>query len=75
MFFLWVLLLHAPRAIGKWNVETEWTSLFVALAVCGVAFSTAQRNHHGRPARVVALQAGNGGESGMSFVAKGGENA
>src|SRR6202012_2889743 len=24
MFLLWVLLLHAPRAIGKWNVETEW---------------------------------------------------
>ena len=70
MFFLWVLLLHAPRAIGKWNVETEWTSLFVALAVCGVAFSTAQRNHHGRPARIVEL-----GESGMSFVAKGGKNA
>jgi uncharacterized membrane protein len=71
MFFLWILLLHAPRAIGKWNVETEWTSLFVALAVCGVAFSTAQRNHHGHPARVVALQADNGRESGMSFVAKG----
>jgi len=60
MFFLWVLLLHAPRAIGQWNVETEWTSLFVALAVCGVAFSLAQRNYHGRPARVVAFQADNG---------------
>jgi hypothetical protein len=70
MFFLWVLLLHVPRAIGKWNVETEWTSLFVALAVCGVAFSTAQRNQYGRPARVVALE-----ESGMSFVAKRGKNA
>ena len=73
MFFLWVLLLHAPRAIGKWNVETEWTSLFVALAVCGVAFSMARRDYgrHGRPARIVALQADSGGESGMSFVAKG----
>ena len=58
MFFLWVLLLHAPRAIGKWNVETEWTSLFVALAVCGVAFGMARRQY-GRPARVVALQADN----------------
>jgi len=43
MFGLWVLLLHAPRAIGKWNVEAEWTSLFVALAVCGVAFSISRR--------------------------------
>jgi uncharacterized membrane protein YphA (DoxX/SURF4 family) len=59
MFFLWVLLLHAPRAIGKWNVETEWTSLFVALAVGGVAFSIARRDH-GRLGRVIALQADNG---------------
>jgi uncharacterized membrane protein len=59
MFLLWVLLLHMPRAVGKWNVETEWTSLFVALAVCGVAFGIARRNH-GHPARVVALQADNG---------------
>jgi hypothetical protein len=43
MFGMWVLLLHAPRAIGKWNVEAEWTSLFVALAVCGVAFSISRR--------------------------------
>jgi uncharacterized membrane protein len=73
MFFLWILLLHAPRAIGKWNVETEWTSLFVALAVCGVAFSMARRDYgrQGRPARIVALQADSGRESGMSFVAKG----
>ncbi|HLZ89327.1 MAG TPA: hypothetical protein VKQ52_18865 [Puia sp.] len=39
MFLLWVILLHAPRAIGKVNVEPEWTSLFVALAVCGSAFT------------------------------------
>jgi uncharacterized membrane protein YphA (DoxX/SURF4 family) len=43
MFGLWVLLLHAPRAIGKWDVEAEWTSLFVALAVCGVSFSISRR--------------------------------
>jgi uncharacterized membrane protein YphA (DoxX/SURF4 family) len=59
MFFLWVLLLHAPRAIGKWHVETEWTSLFVALAVCGIAFGMARRQY-GRLARVVALQADSG---------------
>ena len=37
MFGSWVIVLHGPRAIGHWNVEAEWTSLFVALAVCGVA--------------------------------------
>jgi hypothetical protein len=39
MFLLWVILLHAPRAIGKLTVEPEWSSLFVALAVCGAAFT------------------------------------
>jgi hypothetical protein len=43
MFLLWVLTLHVPRAIGKWTVEMEWASLFVALAVCGIAFSIYQR--------------------------------
>jgi hypothetical protein len=38
MFLLWVLLLHAPRAVGKPAAESEWSSLFVALAVCGAAF-------------------------------------
>lgn len=39
MFLLWVLLLHAPRVIGKLTVEPEWSSLFVALAVGGAAFT------------------------------------
>lgn len=39
MFLLWVLILHAPRAIAKLNVEPEWTSLCIALAVSGIAFS------------------------------------
>ena len=43
MFLFWVLTLHAPRAIGKWNVEIEWASLFVALAVCGIAFGIYRR--------------------------------
>ena len=58
MFFLWVLLLHAPRAIGKWHVADEWASLFVALAVCGIAFGMARRQY-GRPARIVAFQPDN----------------
>ncbi len=43
MFLLWVLTLHGPRAIGKLNVEAEWSSLFIALAVCGIAFSICRR--------------------------------
>ena len=39
MFMLWIFILHAPRAFGKPTVEPEWSSLFVALAVCGVAFT------------------------------------
>jgi hypothetical protein len=39
MFLLWVLLLHAPRAITKLTLEPEWTSLCIALAVSGIAFS------------------------------------
>jgi len=43
MFLLWVLLLHAPRAIGKMTMEPEWSSLFVALAVCGAAFTVCRQ--------------------------------
>jgi hypothetical protein len=39
MFLLWVILLHAPRAIAKMTAEPEWSSFFVALAVCGTAFT------------------------------------
>jgi len=39
MFLLWVLVLHFPRAISKLTTEPEWSSLFVALAFCGIAFS------------------------------------
>jgi hypothetical protein len=39
MFLIWVLILHAPRAITKLTIEPEWTSLCIALAVSGIAFS------------------------------------
>jgi uncharacterized membrane protein len=39
MFLLWVVVLHFPRAISKLTTEPEWSSLFVALAFCGIAFS------------------------------------
>lgn len=39
MFSLWVLLLHGPRVAQKPTVEAEWTSLLVALAMSGAAYS------------------------------------
>ncbi|HKV63005.1 MAG TPA: hypothetical protein VJO16_13900 [Candidatus Acidoferrum sp.] len=38
MFFLFVLLLHIPRVIGNSKDGNEWTSGFVALAMCGGAW-------------------------------------
>ena len=38
MFFLFVLLLHVPRIVGLSNNGNEWTSGFVALAMCGGAW-------------------------------------
>jgi uncharacterized membrane protein YphA (DoxX/SURF4 family) len=38
MFFLFVVLLHIPRIIGNSNNGNEWTSGFVALAMCGGAW-------------------------------------
>jgi uncharacterized membrane protein len=38
MFFLFVVLLHIPRIIGKSGDGNEWTSGFVALAMCGGAW-------------------------------------
>ena len=41
MFLLWVVILHAPRVVTHLQTEPEWTSLFVALAMSGIAFSMA----------------------------------
>lgn len=38
MFLLWVLLLHIPRVATHPYDGAEWTSAFVALAMCGAAF-------------------------------------
>jgi uncharacterized membrane protein YphA (DoxX/SURF4 family) len=38
MFFLWVALLHAPRVAAHPHRPNEWNSLFVAVAMCGVAW-------------------------------------
>jgi uncharacterized membrane protein YphA (DoxX/SURF4 family) len=40
MLFLWVLLLHIPRAVAAAGPEkrNEWTAVFEALAMSGIAF-------------------------------------
>jgi uncharacterized membrane protein YphA (DoxX/SURF4 family) len=38
MFFLFVVLLHIPRIVGDPHNGNEWTSGFVALAMCGGAW-------------------------------------
>jgi uncharacterized membrane protein len=38
MFFLWVILVHSPRVIVSLHDGKEWTSAFVALAMCGGAW-------------------------------------
>ena len=41
MFFLWVVLLHVPRVAGAIRNGNEVTSLFVAVAMCGLSFALA----------------------------------
>ena len=42
MFLLWVLLLHAPRVATQIQKGDEWTSAFVALALCRAGFAGAE---------------------------------
>ena len=41
MFFLWVVILHAPRVAAALHNADEWVSMFVALAMSGGAFVVA----------------------------------
>ena len=53
MFFLWVVLLHIPRVAGAIRNGNEVTSLFVAVAMCGLSFvlaGTYGRDMEGRGA-------------------------
>ena len=45
MFFLFVVLLHIPRIVGNSSNGNEWTSGFVALAMCGGAWVLANASH------------------------------
>jgi hypothetical protein len=42
MFLIWVLIVHAPRVAAASHNANEWTSLFVALAMCGGAWSVSE---------------------------------
>jgi hypothetical protein len=56
MFLLWVVLLHAPRVAGAIRNGNEVTSLFVAVAMCGLSFALAGaygRNLEGRGAFIL----------------------
>lgn len=41
MFLLWFAVLHLPRVIAQPRTETEWTSLFVVLAMAGISLMLA----------------------------------
>jgi uncharacterized membrane protein len=41
MFLIMFLLLHVPRVINNPHLETEWTSMFIALAMTGIGFTQA----------------------------------
>jgi len=38
IIFIWVLVLHLPRAVAAQTSANEWTSVFQALAMSGIAF-------------------------------------
>jgi hypothetical protein len=44
MFFSWVIIVHAPRVAVHLRNGNEWTSAFIALAMCGGAWIVAGTN-------------------------------
>jgi len=55
MFGVFVVVLHVPRVVGAVRSVDEWTSAFVAVAMCGGAFvlGEAGRREGRRPMRAV----------------------
>lgn len=37
MFGIWVLIVHAPRVLARLHEPSEWTSMLIALGMCGGA--------------------------------------
>ena len=44
MFLFWFIFLHAPRVAAHSSKESEWTSMFIALAFSGIFFSLVYRS-------------------------------
>jgi len=44
MFLFWVIFLHLPRVAGATHIEPEKTSMFIALAMCGIFFTIANES-------------------------------
>lgn len=42
MIFIWLLILHIPRAVSKHN-QNEWTAVVEAFAFSAIAFALVQR--------------------------------
>ncbi|MEO6529038.1 MAG: DoxX family membrane protein [Gemmatimonadaceae bacterium] len=47
MFGCWVLILHVPRVAAARGNANEWTSLIIAIAMCGGAWLFAAEEHSG----------------------------
>jgi hypothetical protein len=41
MFFIWMVIVHAPRVAAASDSANEWTSLLVAMAMCEGAWVVA----------------------------------
>jgi hypothetical protein len=57
MIFLWVVLLHIPRALAAVAAQSrnEWTAVFEALAISGIAFVLAGSLSNVRPRQVNSI--------------------
>lgn len=59
MFFLWFVLLHAPRVLSapRSHDPNEWSSAFIALGICGGSWICASAMSRRRELRVLAAKA------------------
>jgi uncharacterized membrane protein len=57
MFFLWVVLVHAPRVAASPGNGNEWNSLLVALTMSGASALAARLHAHSSPMRQLGATA------------------
>lgn len=48
MFFCWFWMLHVPRVIEHPHTETEWTSMFIVMAMCGISLLVMGTSRYGK---------------------------